>query len=206
MEIASIIDKRFGKLLVKKFIGIKRVQQSDRLRNKFMYECTCDCGATTIVARSNLLMKKGGTLSCGCVRKERVKLGHIKQRGKARPHVQKPNGWSVLHSIFLSYKIGAKKRNIGFALSEKEFADLTSQICTYCGSEPREIKSKKDSFSTRLMNGIDRKNSDLGYTLENCVPCCKICNYMKHELSEEDFFKHINKILSFYREKIVCLS
>ena len=45
-----------------------------------------------------------------------------------------------------------------------------------------------------LHNGVDRVNNDLGYTIENSVTCCSLCNYMKRGMSLSDFIIHINKI------------
>jgi len=42
--------------------------------------------------------------------------------------------------------------------------------------------------------GIDRKNNDIGYKLDNCVSCCSACNFMKHKLSLEVFKEKISKI------------
>ncbi len=44
-------------------------------------------------------------------------------------------------------------------------------------------------------NGIDRKNSTLGYTMDNCVTCCGSCNIMKNKFTEEEF---ISKVISIY--------
>jgi hypothetical protein len=45
-----------------------------------------------------------------------------------------------------------------------------------------------------LYNGIDRVDNTLGYSKENCVSCCKICNYMKQVLTLEEFYSHIRRI------------
>jgi len=194
MDLTDLIGSKVGRLTVVRFIGIKTARHKDRLRNKFMYECICECGLISEVNRAHL--KDKSTLSCGCLQKEKSLLGHEKQKGVPRPLTQKPNGLSVLHTVFLSYKKGAKRRNLTFKISEEQFANITLQNCSYCNSEPKEFK-KKDSFATRKMNGIDRVDSAIGYELTNCVPCCKVCNYMKQELSEKEFFNHLLKIKSF---------
>lgn len=190
----QLIGKKVGRLTVIKFIGIKTAKHKDRIRNKYMYECLCECGNVSKVNRPAL--KDCSVLSCGCLRKEQSLLGHEKQRGKARPHIQKPNGQSLLHSKFLTYIMGAQARKLSFEITKEQFANLTSQNCSYCNAEPKEFK-KKDSFAVRKMNGIDRVDSTIGYTINNCVPCCKICNYMKQQLSEKDFFDHLLKIKNF---------
>lgn len=59
---------------------------------------------------------------------------------------------------------------------------LQNSICTYCGNKA---------------NSLDRINSKIGYTIENCVPCCKLCNTMKWDLSIQDFYSHIDKIHNY---------
>jgi len=58
-------------------------------------------------------------------------------------------------------------------LTKEQFDTITSQECYYCGKEGP--------------NGIDRVNNTQGYKVENCVAACKHCNYVKGDLSLEDF-------------------
>ena len=55
----DLTGQRFGKLIVKNFIG-----QVNNHGEK-LYECLCDCGNTTIVATGKLM--SGDTASCGCL-------------------------------------------------------------------------------------------------------------------------------------------
>lgn len=57
----SLIGKRFGRLVVKRFAG------TDRFGN-LRWECVCDCGNETVV-RTNAL-RTGNTKSCGCLQRE----------------------------------------------------------------------------------------------------------------------------------------
>jgi hypothetical protein len=43
-------------------------------------------------------------------------------------------------------------------------------------------------------NGVDRVENSLGYSVDNCVACCKICNWMKLTLSVDEFKAHVIKI------------
>jgi hypothetical protein len=43
-------------------------------------------------------------------------------------------------------------------------------------------------------SGIDRVDSNKGYTIDNCVPCCKTCNLAKAELSQRDFLDWVRKV------------
>ena len=57
----DVSGQRFGRLMVKRYAGSQRGA---------MWECTCDCGNTTIVKASNL--RRGNTTSCGCVKRESI--------------------------------------------------------------------------------------------------------------------------------------
>lgn len=83
------------------------------------------------------------------------------------------------------YKKGARIRNLSFDLEKEEFDKLIQEKCYYCGE-------KEDL----LLNGIDRVDSCVGYKENNCVSCCRYCNYLKNKLSLDDFFGKIKHIVS----------
>lgn len=108
----------------------------------------------------------------------------------------KPSGVSALNSLFHSYKLGAKKRNLEFNIDKEYFENITKQNCHYCNSEPsNKIENKNHPNSGYVYNGIDRLNNDLGYNIENCVPCCKNCNLAKRTMSSKDFYDWISKLI-----------
>lgn len=84
---------------------------------------------------------------------------------------------------YSDYKYNAKRRGYPFNLTFGQFIEVTNQQCVYCGS-----------FGP---NGVDRKNNDEGYTLENSVACCFLCNHMKWNLSIQQLFAHIKKIIKY---------
>jgi hypothetical protein len=105
------------------------------------------------------------------------------------------------------YKNGAKKRNFEWLLSYDDFVSISTKPCFYCESNPNKWDCmtnapslQKDSPNVNpkdyeiYFTGIDRYNSNLGYTVENSVPCCKNCNRAKSDLSFDDFKEHIKKI------------
>ena len=61
METKDILNKRFGKLTVKKCVGLKEDKSGGR---KTYYLCQCDCG-NEIEVRGAVL-PSGGRTSCGC--------------------------------------------------------------------------------------------------------------------------------------------
>lgn len=60
----------------------------------------------------------------------------------------------------------------------------TSQ-CHYCGSPPsngQAIERKGFEGEKHYYQGIDRIENSLGYTKENCIPCCIKCNKIKSDI------------------------
>lgn len=81
-----------------------------------------------------------------------------------------------------SYKNNAKTRGIIWKLSVSEFNSFWQKPCHYCGRPIATI-------------GIDRIDSSLGYEMSNCVACCFICNRMKMETSEEEWYSNMLMVL-----------
>jgi hypothetical protein len=92
------------------------------------------------------------------------------------------------------YRRNARDRSLIFSLSDSEFDDLISSRCFYCESEPSNKSRVPRSKRYIMYNGIDRLDSTLGYTIDNCVPCCNICNMMKKRMSLCDFVTKCKKI------------
>jgi len=172
MKLIDLTGQRFGKLVVLEHIERKQSKGGSR------WKCQCDCGNITETEAHRL--KNGRTKSCGCLKKEYgARLGY---------------GTTSFKNILSLYKIRAKERNRVFELTEEEFKILTKQNCHYCGTEPKNVTGKDKYYGEYIYNGIDRLNNDLGYTVENSVPCCSDCNYMKHQFTKDYFIAHIKKI------------
>ena len=76
--------------------------------------------------------------------------------------------------VYDTYKKRAEDRFSGQnILTEEEFKNISKQDCYYCGKDGP--------------NGIDRVDNSIGYEFRNCVPCCKHCNYVKCDLSQDEF-------------------
>jgi hypothetical protein len=76
-------------------------------------------------------------------------------------------------------------KNIEFNITHKNFIQLTSSICYLCGE------------SQEYGIGIDRKDNNIGYTLENSFPCCSYCNYMKRDQDHLIFLNCIKNITTY---------
>jgi hypothetical protein len=121
--------------------------------------------------------------SCQCGVVRRIGAGELlkgtRSKGCRRCRSGYPEGLCALYS---EYKQNAKTRNIQFSLSHSEVLCLVTKPCYYCQKNPSPYI------------GIDRLANALGYLLENCVPCCSLCNHMKCDMSVEDFLLHVRKI------------
>lgn len=86
---------------------------------------------------------------------------------------------------YTAYLKGARERNLEFNILFEQYELLVKNPCYYCGI-----------IQERGFNGIDRKDSSIGYLFENCVSCCQMCNYMKGSLSVSVFINRIEHILT----------
>jgi hypothetical protein len=96
------------------------------------------------------------------------------------------------------YKSRSQRKGIAFDLTEDQFARIAAQNCFYCDAVPTRVYSQRNSRTYKITrvrrNGIDRVDNFLGYTIDNCVPCCAACNRMKLDVSLEDFFMRVSRI------------
>jgi hypothetical protein len=104
-------------------------------------------------------------------------------------------GLSSARIVIGYYKRNAKRRDIIFNLTEEECIRILVSDCYYCGNPPNNVQERKGSWGEFTYSGIDRIDSGGSYTIDNVVPCCKDCNFMKKNFSINDFYQ---KILTIY--------
>lgn len=93
---------------------------------------------------------------------------------------------------------GAKKKNIPLSLTFDDFLTFVKiEECVYCKTKIMWNKHRERITSTRY--NLDRKDNSKGYTLENCVVCCKKCNYLK---SDKFSFNEMTKIVNILEPKV----
>lgn len=168
---SDLTGQKFARLLALEFAGYKHARR--------YWKCLCDCGNTTVVETTHL--KTGHIKSCGCLAAENRKKRYL---GK---------GVSSFNSLFGLYQKLAAERNLLFTLSRKQFEDLILGCCFYCGIIPNQWGCKKDV----LHHGIDRVNNTKGYTIDNCVSCCKTCNCAKSKMPQQEFLDWIERVHNF---------
>lgn len=163
-------------------------------------ECRCICGNLCVFKYSSLLISKRGNKlsSCGCSNTE----------AKAKP--QSAGNNAIFSKILLAYKKAAKDAERDFLLTDQQVRKLFSSNCFYCNSEPKTTRAPRSNFKNRIIkseeiityNGIDRLNNSLGYTEDNVVACCQLCNWQKSNHTKEDFLKFISNIVSWDKNTI----
>jgi len=151
-----------------KFGRLTAIKLSDIVKYGISYWlCKCDCGNEKIINSASL--KNGNTKSCGCLRK---KL---------------PTREAACNAVLLAHKYQAKKRNLEQSLTDKQIKIIHKKNCYYCGVSPSNIYSPSDRNSLYVYSGLDRVNNTKGYTIDNVVSCCAICNSAKGEMSYKEF-------------------
>lgn len=146
----------------------------NKLRQYWRFKCIC---GKEFIKRRDYFTRKSNVKSCGCYKKP----------------VQ-----TSLIPYYNQYKSSAKKRKLIFDLTIDDFEKLIKGNCKYCNSTPNEFIYKAGNYETTpiMRNGIDRINSDIGYSMENCVSCCTKCNRCKMDLTVNDWLDHMKKILN----------
>ncbi len=187
MKFIDLTGQVFGRLTV-----VSRDYSAVSGHNKYAaWKCECSCGNHAVIKSGNL--RRGVTTSCGCFRVEQSSKRRVK--GAVNPNI------TIMRTFIRVYKLEAKKRHFVFELSDKEAKELALSDCVYCGIPPsRLIKlhaRTKTPQGTLRVSGIDRRNNSLGYTKENCVSCCTVCNQAKHTMSEAAWFAYLDRLITF---------
>lgn len=177
----NLTGQKFGRLTALRSLKEKK-------QGNYIWEWACDCGNIVEIKASDV--KSGNTKSCGCLQDEvRIQNNIIYKR--------KPDNHSNKNTKFNHYRNHAKNRKVSFYLTKEQFIKLAESNCYYCGIKAKNPFKANKYSGEWLSNGIDRLDSNLGYMLDNCVPCCKQCNTMKMHWSRENFYKKVKEIYEY---------
>jgi len=171
----QIIGKKFGKLTV-----------LSHLDGTNYYRCRCDCGRI-INQRAGRIHSKSACKPCLIKYNPKAYLGE---------------GVAATNLLFTRYRLGAKRRALVFQLTHAQFKTLIKLNCKYCGTPALQILKYRTQASYEppfLYNGIDRIDNTKGYTQDNCVPCCEICNRAKSTLSLAQWHDWLHRVYLNYK-------
>jgi len=128
---------------------------------------------------------------CSKCKIPKTALDFYVDRTKARGHVARcKQCYSETSSKVLAFKpyrreaslqAGAVRRGLAYELTREQFMTFWQKPCTYCG----------DAIPTV---GLDRVENDKGYTLDNLVSCCAVCNSMKSSMTMAQFLARCGRI------------
>lgn len=191
------VGDKFNKLTIVEFIGHQN--------NHRTFKAICECGNFTIVKGTHLVQEN--IKSCGCLFLERI---------------TKKEGHRAFTYLFTRNKRNAISRDLDFNLTFEQFISIINQNCFYCGIEPQKFNpylnknghqkfNKKGQYLTQptvdrawiVANGLDRYDNNLGYLIDNVVPCCPQCNQSKMDFTVTDFLSHAEKITNYQKTKLV---
>ena len=150
---------------------------------------TCSCGNTREAVPNDLIQKN--------------KEGVISRCLLCNHAARKATGEASKNMVLYNYRRHARERGIAFSLSIEEAEILFQSNCFYCGTPPSNKMEKREANGPYIYNGIDRVDSTKGYSIDNCVSCCKNCNRSKSDLSFEEFITWLLKASENIRESIV---
>ncbi len=84
-------------------------------------------------------------------------------------------------------KAQAKFRKISWELDFETYCTLTTNPCYYC-----------DAITVHTGVGLDRIDNKTGYTVDNVLPCCGTCNYIRgDDLTVEETKVAIKAIIDY---------
>lgn len=158
-------------------IGEAPNKVSETGRSYTCWECKCDCG--NIFVTTTKQIQKGVRKSCGC-------------KSKSNRFKKMDSRYVIGNHKFGHYKASASRRNIEWNLDFTLYCSIIYSRCHYCNS-PTLTPVTLNSHTLNV-NGVDRKDSNIGYLAENVVPCCKICNRAKGDMLYEEFLNWIRRI------------
>jgi hypothetical protein len=184
----------------KKYGRFTFIELSDKRRgNGAMWVAQCECGTIKTVLPAPIA--RGDVKSCGCANHEsRVKNG--KTTRKFHP---------IESSARIVWGTSYNDGDVSFA----DFMRLSQLACHYCNRAPFRTFNKADSLIRKrkdtavrkkyvseyqktegnfTYNGLDRIDSRETHTIANVVPCCYFCNWMKSNLTQEEFIRHVDRI------------
>ena len=166
MKFTDLVNKRYGRLVVTKRIGLNKWNQA-------IWECKCDCGVTTNAITTTL--NRGKKRSCGCLKQDQMS----RRLWKGYEDIS-GDYWS-------SVQRNAKNRNIAFNVTIENAWTLYLQQNKLCSLSGLPIEFSRNVKSGEQTASLDRIDPKLGYTNNNIQWLHKTINMCKHTLTNEEF-------------------
>jgi len=183
------INDRKGRLII---LDIFYKDVITKYGNKKKYKkclCKCDCGREKEILYQNII---SNVVSCGCYKKDQNK-----EQGLLKIKLT-DNLTRQIKYLYAQHKSNCKYINKLNNISIEDYGKLVFSNCHYCNSNPSNLVKNKKYGGPFFYNGLDRINSDLDYSIENCVTCCIKCNRAKNNMTYDEFKNWVKSIYSFF--------
>lgn len=173
------------------FSYLKYTGHKEKVENRTMYEFECECSSRKLYLLSEIV--RGIRKSCGC--RSTVKDWKKKLEFYGEDY--------CYYIIWACFKERAKQRKILFEL---EVQDIKSKyleqkgLCRYT-KLPIRLPNTFTDFHTDDNVSIDRIDPNLGYIKSNIQLVRKEINFMKSDLSHEEFVKICKDIHNYQESK-----
>ena len=165
----SLAGRTFNRLTPIKQAGVTS-------HRSILWECRCVCGNTKIATGESI--RKGKTKSCGCLMREINRARHL---------------LTPYRSTYNLLSTAARRPGAcGISITYAQFLKFVEHTqCHYCTAPIKWFAEGRNKAGIGRGNGgssynLDRKDSRLGYTVNNCVVCCARCNRGKCHLFSYD--------------------
>lgn len=179
-----------------KYHRLTVLEAASAINGRSAWRCQCDCGTIKVIKTDDL--RSGDTKSCGCWNQEQRSL-------RAENMYSKCVKYSPVET-------SARRvwRNRYKEMIFEDFYILSQNNCYYCGEFPSNNQNSADHRSSQKMkdegdftyNGLDRLDNNKPHSKENCVACCKYCNFAKRERTVEEFKEWLTKTYNFLILKV----
>ncbi len=200
----DLVGKRVGIVTILEYAGVKPVQGRKYIRDQHHWLVKCECGSVLEMSYARL-SSTGGPSGCAdsCQsrirqRSERCKPTLVSTSDCTDSYLQRRSR-KAAQRIYATYKRSARLRNLEWNLTKEDFYRLIISPCHYTGLPPNKALATESGIF--YWNGIDRKDNQRGYTIDNCVPCCSFANFAKRDKSYEDFILWLDQLAKFRTEQ-----
>lgn len=145
----------------------------------YRWICKCVCGTIKSISAACLVTNE--TKSCGCTYSQWT--GHEEISG----------------TFFSSIKNTAIKRNLEFCITIEQVWELFLKQNRKCALSGLEIRFGENTLDRNKTASLDRIDSSKGYTIDNIQWVHKNVNFMKQDMSDEEFINFC-KIIANYNK------
>lgn len=108
--------------------------------------------------------------------------------------IQRPQLFARIRQLktrFVRAKTQAKRRGLNWLIDFESWQSLVaSNSCHYCLGELSPTGC-----------GLDRKDNEEGYTKDNVVPCCRLCNTIKASIFSYEEMLILGRVIQDIRRK-----